>query len=221
MDSLAEDRNERAPRSLGSNRVRSWLVKKNLILDNSGFYIKDRHYLFDDVDSIYFHHTLVQKTVNFVASGIDHDVTVKIYLRSQPTPLTINSGAIRGYGFYLSYGFGSFGKNSSESLRAKCEEICRRTFEQRCRKYAASLKKNGYFIYDGKKFCENGDLGADNWKINLFRDKPFLKKPFVIWHEKSRQFSLLFGPQRFEIETTMDADVFFYLMDKIYHLRWS
>jgi hypothetical protein len=110
-----------------------------------------------------------------------------------------------------------FWQNSSEALTAKFQEICRRTFERRYEKYATSSEKNGYFIYDGEKFFENGDVEADDWKLNLFRDK-FLKGPFVIYHDKSRKYQFLFGPQRSEIATTMDTDVFFYLMDKIYHL---
>jgi len=83
------------------------------------------------------------------------------------------------------------------------------------------LRNDGFFIYDGKKIFRNGDLVADKWKFNLLSDRPILKSPFVVFHEKKRERAIFKKTEKYEIHTTLDADVFFSILASIFNLKWA
>ena len=124
--------------------------EKYLILDNDGFFVKDERFSYEDVESIYFDHTQTQKTINFTASGIDHSVVVKLYVKGRTKPLVLEAGPQ----WFSVHGF-SLGKKASDMLISKVDEIRQRTFNQRADRYMKSLRENGYFVYNGKKIYEN------------------------------------------------------------------
>ena len=74
-------------------------------------------------------------------------------------------------------------------------------------------------LYDGKKFFNNGDVVSDKWKINLLTDKPWLKTPFSIYYEKKAPGIFRSGIH-YKIETTMDSDAFFSILEHTYNMKW-
>ncbi len=188
-------------------------IEKHFILDNDGFFIKEERFHYKDVDATYFYYVQTQKAINFAAAGVDNSVTIKIYLKTRAKPITINAGPQ-----YFSLPYFSLGRKPTELLIAKFNEISRLTFNQRAEKYLKSMQEKGYFLYDGKKFFKDGDVVSDKWQANFYTDKPWLKRPFFIFHEKKTP---LFFSKYYQFETTMDTDVLFWLLERMYNLRWS
>jgi hypothetical protein len=133
--------------------------EKHLIIDNDHFFAKEHQHRISDIDKVYFYYVQTQKTVNFTAAGIDHDVVVRLYLSGQSEPITSNSlGHFR---------FGNAGKKASEALIAKFNYLCSRTYTDRQARYLTYLHDDGFFIYDGKRICRNGDVIADQWQFKI------------------------------------------------------
>src|SRR4051812_5698700 len=108
----------------------------DLVLDNSGFFFKDVHHDYTDVTHLYFHYVQVQKSLNFVSSGIDHQIDAKIYVRQNREPLRMKTGP----GFLSLHG-GNFGKKTSELLLAKWSELSAKTFLHRLKPYVDALSQ--------------------------------------------------------------------------------
>ena len=56
--------------------------------------------------------------------------------------------------------------------------------------------------------------------IKLKGDIPIFRGPFYVCHE-IKGGSFFGGPKRYYIETTIDADVFLLLLDKVLGIRFS
>ncbi len=188
---------------------------KHLILDNDGFFLKEDYFEYSDVIGLDYYYVQTQKRMNFGASGIDHNVSIAIYLCSRSKPLRIETGPQ----FLTLHGL-SLGKNASESVIAKFNEISKQTFQQRLVRYSASLEERGYFDYDGKKFYADGRIEAEKWTANVHLDKPWLKRPFVIYHEK-RPSGWFRSANLYAISTVRDPDIFFGLLSHLYGLSWT
>jgi hypothetical protein len=187
--------------------------EKHLILDNDYFFAKEQRYPVNAIDSLYFYYVQTQKTVNFTAAGIDHDVTVRIYLAETSAPLEFNSlGHLR---------LGNAGKKASESLIAKFDYLCSRTYLRRQSRQLVHLRDDGFFLYDGKRICSNGDVISDRWQFNLRSDRPILRSPFIIFYERKREGGIFRKTERCEIRTRFDSDVFFSILSEMFGLKWS
>jgi len=187
--------------------------EKHLIIDNDHFFAKEKRYPIRSIEKIYFYYVQTQKRINFAAAGVDHDVTIRLYLSGKPEPITFNSlGHIR---------FGNAGKKASESLIAKLNHLCSETFRDRLSKYLMHLHHNGFFVYDGKQICQNGDVIADRWKFNLRNDRPILKSPFAIFYERKKESGILRKTEKYEIQTRFDSDVFFSILENTFGLKWG
>ncbi|MEO3472791.1 hypothetical protein AAFN86_13055 [Roseomonas sp. CAU 1739] len=185
-----------------------------LTLDNNGFFYKNDHFSYDEINYLYFYYVQVQKTMNFVASGIDHEIDAKIYIKGRSSPLEIKTGPR-----FLSFHGFSFGEKSSQSLIAKWNELCRMTFKNRAEKYLQSWHEFGYFNYDEKKFFKNGDISSHSWTFNIYRDGPLLKSPFLLFIEITKG-NWLFSAKRREIRTLIDSDVLFSMLASFYKKHW-
>lgn len=188
--------------------------EKHFFLDNDAFFVKGERFSYKDVTETEFYYVQTQKRLNLGASGIDHNVEIKLFLNSRSKPIKIKTGPQ-----YITLHGLSFGKESTESVISKFNEISSRTFNQRVEKYLQSLDQYGYFFYDGKKIFLNGDVVSEKWKANFYQDKPWLKSPFVVFYEK-RPGRLLRSSIRYEIQTLRDSDVFFALMNRFYKMSW-
>jgi len=186
-----------------------------LVLENDGFHLQGERYSYGDVERLLFHYEQVQKTLNFIASGIDHHVTLGIYVRGRRKPLMIEVGPR-----ILSFHGVSWGQSKSKSLISKYREIAERTWAARAQSYTDALNSRGYFHYDGKKINRNGIVEGDGWTFNLASDRPILRRPFSIWFEQ-RSDGWLRKTRRMGIATVVDEDIFMSLLDQLYDLRWS
>ena len=189
--------------------------ESDLIIRTSGFTINEGRFDDGDITNLYLYYVNTKKSMNLIPSGNDHSAVLKIGINGMQKPINIEAGAKY---FYL-HGL-SMGKNSSESLLAKYEQLAKRTFMQRAEKYARYMRDFGYFKYDDKRIYANGDVTNDIWKANFGVDKPWLKRPFQIFHEKKAPSFLRSGTV-YAIETTTDSDVFFSIMSSLYGMRWK
>jgi hypothetical protein len=187
--------------------------EKHLLIDNDHFFAKEQRYPISSIDKIYFYYVQTQKSVNFAAAGIDHDVIVRLYLAGKSEPITFNSlGHFR---------FGNAGKKASEILIAKLNHLCSATFKTRLSKYLTHLHDSGFFTYDSKRIYQNGDVIADHWQFNLRTDRPILRSPFLIFHERKKEGGIFRKTEKCEVETRFDSDVFFSILATTFGLRWG
>lgn len=187
--------------------------EKHLVIDNDHFFAKEQRYPISSIEKVYFYYVQTQKSVNFAAAGIDHDVIVRLYLSGKTEPIIFNSlGHFR---------FGNAGKKASESLIAKFNYLCSQTFRNRQSKYLTHLHDDGFFIYDGKRIYQNGDVIAGQWKFNLRNDRPILKSPFVIFYERKKEGGIFRKKEKCEIQTRFDSDVFFSILANTFGLKWG
>jgi hypothetical protein len=190
-------------------------AERHLILDDTGFSIKGERYVYSVIDGLYFYRVQVQKTVNiFAPAGIDHKSDLKIYVQKIAKPLIVRAGVRHVTVMGL-----NFGKNSSERLAAKYAELSQRSFKQRLDKYAGMLEKYGYFLYDDAKIHADGLVQGSGWSFNLKTDRPIMRVPFAIFHER-KGTGFLGGSKRYALDTTIDADVFFTILHKLFGLHW-
>lgn len=188
----------------------------HLTLTKTGFAIKDHHYNYDDVEHIYFHYLQERKSISFRHVGTDHYVDVQLYMKGSPRPVIIQTGAP-----FIGFTRASYGEVDSLNLIHKLSEIQRHSAQHRLQGYLGSLKRSGYFHYDGKKIEANGNVHYPGRVIPLRGDVPIFKGPFYVYHEvKGGRLFGLFN-KRYYLNTTTDADVFFFILDKLFNLRWK
>jgi hypothetical protein len=185
--------------------------ERDLVLGTDCFFVREQRYPIDEIESIFYYYVQTQKYMNFVAAGIDHDVSVGLYMRGDKQPIRVVS---RGRFNIAS------GKKPSESLRSKFDYLSRSSFDNRAARYMKQLNRDGFFVYDGNKIFRNGDVIAGDWRFNLMSDRPILKSPFLIFYE-TRASGFLRKRIRYEINIRFDADVFFSILGIFFGLRWS
>jgi hypothetical protein len=195
---------------------RSYLLKEShLTIENEGFIVKNERFAFDEVDSIFFHQTVTQKTMNFFNAGLDHNVELLINIKGRRKPLEFRSGPK-----YFTWLGGNLGEKASEKLISKYDHIRKHTLKTRISKYINSLEVNQYFIYDEKKFYANGNIESEEWSVNIKEAKPWLRRPFIIYHEVSKAGFFKSG-KAYIIKTFVDSDVFYFLLEKLYGIRFK
>ena len=192
-------------------RIRPY-KEKHLVLDNESFFLKERRFSIENIVSLYFHYVQTQKYVNLNSAGIEHDVEVRVYLRGEPRPILLTAGPL--------VRIGSGGRKPSELLIAKFDYLRKASFQTRSGRYLTQFENKGFFLYDRKQVCKNGDVISEDWKFNLNTDRPILKRPFVIFHEKPGT-GLFRRRSKYEINTRFDGDVFFAILANQFDLRWS
>lgn len=189
--------------------------EKHFVLGDEEFYINNSRYVYSEVVETEFYFVITQKKSYFIINaGVDYNVDIKIFTTKQSQPIKIVAGPQ-----YLTWMFFSLGKKDSEKLIEKFNELSKKTFSTRLCKYTSSLSKNGYFMYDGKKFYETGEVVSSKWKANLKMDKPWYREPFQIFFEVQPS-GFLRRRIRYEIVTKRDTDVFFSLLKTLYGISW-
>jgi hypothetical protein len=116
-------------------------------------------------------------------------------------------------------------------LQADLDEICRRTFEQRVRKYTSQFEASGFYQYGVWRFFPQQERFTDTSSRQTFTigDTKLLRHyGFVevqrrseglaaklLRRVKEETFGGLYG-----IPTLEDGDVFFALLDHFFRVRW-
>jgi hypothetical protein len=173
-------------------------TQKQLQVDGLGFWLQGTKFVsFDSVKHLRFYYVVTQKRLNFARSGDDHNVEVDITLDGELRPLKFRSGPA------LALSYGSFGKRDGDELISKYRAICEGSFPARSGSYIDEVRRNGYFAYDGKRVCVDGNVSFAGGSVSL-RTSTLTREPFA----------LSLGKQR--IRTQVDADVFFWLLEMLF-----
>lgn len=118
-----------------------------------------------------------------------------------------------------------------DKLQADLNEICRRTFQQRVRKYTAQVEASGFFQYGAWRFFPQQQRFTDTTtgrKFAVAETKLFLHYAFIEVQERSEGLAAKFLRRakeetlggRYGIPTLEDRDVFFALLEHFFQLRW-
>lgn len=116
-------------------------------------------------------------------------------------------------------------------LQADLDETCRRTFQQRARKYTSQVESNGFFQYGVWRFFPKERRVSDSSsgrtylvdELELLRHYGFIevqKKAEGLAAKLLRRTKEETFGRRYGISTLEDADVFFSLLAHYFQLRW-
>jgi hypothetical protein len=189
---------------------------KHVNLHDAHFTVQNSSFDYNAVDSIRFQYTAIKlMAAGFVHQGTVHHPELDIYIRNQERPLKIR----------LPWRFiadpVTHRKEKADDLLAVYDALSRRTFAVRARRYVNQIEKENYFAYDNKKFMTDGRVLGGTSLLFVLSDVQLLKYPFelrciVKGNERaSRMFT-----RNHVIKTQYDRDVFFALLDQMYHIRW-
>ena len=192
---------------------------KDVILHDAHFTVQSATVDYDAVDSIRFKYTAIKLMgAGLVHQGTVHHPELDIYIRNQERPLKIK----------LPWGFVAnpvtHTKKKADELIAVYDELSRRTFSARARRYLHQIEKEHHFIYDNKTFMTDGHVFASGGSLLfVIFDVQLQKFPFEIrcvakgnvLEKASRMFT-----RSHVIKTQYVRDVFFVLLDQMYHIRW-
>jgi hypothetical protein len=191
-------------------------------LTNTGFIYDGCEHAYDQVTSLYFYYEVTKVSVLLVHAGNEHKADLDIYAEGCTKPIKIRTG--------ISLNFLRDDYTASES-RAKSvialyEHLAKQTFPFRLQRYVSMMDKHGYFFYDNKKVFTDGRVSDGNRQINFNTDKPIYRKPFMVYYKTQKTLgeqllNLLVSRQDFIISTRRDADVFFFLIERLFGLRWK
>lgn len=194
--------------------ARKYLSEHVLKLDNDGVRIYREFFNYDDVSHVRFVNIVTRKSVNFISSGQDQSVILELTMKNTPKVQKFVSGPT-----VVTYGYGSFGASSSKRLISKAETILQNTFQNRVSEYLKSMQQREYFVYDGTKFHASGKVEHPDGEFVL-HGRNLKRVPFVVYHEVPSG-SFFRSSKKFAISTEVDADVFFFLLDKLFGIRWK
>lgn len=186
--------------------------ERHLHITNSGFASGSDFYDFADVRHLSFTNVITKKVTNFMASGEDQTVTIEITVPGKI--LKFVAGPTTS-----TWSVGSFGQKPSQSLIEKYRVIAERSFDSRLQRYLQSLDSNGYLIYDSTRILRNGDVQHKAGTFNLKASSSQLRRgPFTLYLQPVNGGWVKRVPT---LSTMVDADVFYFLLDKVFEVRWA
>jgi hypothetical protein len=192
---------------------------KDVILYDADFTVQYSTFDYDAVDSLRFEYT----SIKLMAGGLVHQGTVHhpeldIYIRNHKQPLKLR----------LPWRFvanpATHTKKKADEMLAVYDELSRRTFSARARRHVTQIEKEHYFTYDSKRFAEDGRVFSQSGSILfVLSEVQLLKYPFhlrcVVKDNIFDKMSLMLT-RSYIVKTQYDRDVFFALLDQMYHIRW-
>ena len=189
-------------------------------LTTSGFLYEGCEHAYDQVTSLYFYNQITQFTVFLIPARSEHKAELHIHAEGCPKPIKIQTEAPLNFLVNKSTAL----ENSAKSVIALYHELAKRTFKFRLQRYVAMIEKHGYFFYDNKKIFADGRVSDGDRQINLNTDRPICRMPFLVYYQTQKTLGQkllnLVKLQDFFISTTHDADVFLFLLDSLFGLRW-
>ncbi|MDD2761735.1 MAG: hypothetical protein PHH11_15765 [Methylomonas sp.] len=204
------------------------LKRKNTIeqtgfmLTSSGFKYAGRHYTDADVLAIRSYR-VIHRTHYVMIATYEHDPAISFIL-------TLKDGTEAQVTEQSTWTYSSK-QDRVNRLQADLDEICKRTFNQRVRKYTAQLESLGFYQYGVWRFFPQQQRFSDTTSGRTFtvsETKLLLHYGFVEVQERSEGLAAkLFRRAkeetvggRYGIPTLEDGDVFFALLDHFFHIRW-
>jgi len=184
---------------------------KKLSVFEDGFQYREQDYSFEEIDSLEFQWICANVRVNFVPAGTDYEAHLKINLTGDRPAIKADYN-------------GSITKWPQASAKRKSEQICRiydelakRSYEHRMRKYLTSLADYGYFIYDGIKFYSNGKIVSREKEANINTHKMMRSDDtFFIKIPEKKGFLNFFRDPHIYVRMNKNKDCFYILMKEVY-----
>jgi hypothetical protein len=146
---------------------------KDVSLYDAHFAVRSARFDYDAIDSIRFTYTATK----LMAAGVVHQGTVHhpeldIYIRNQEYPLKIR----------LPWRFvanpATHTKKKADDLVAVYDELSRRTFCARARRYMNKIGQEHHFIYNNKTFMKDGRVFSQSGSLLfVLSDVKLLKYP--------------------------------------------
>ena len=191
-------------------------------LKNTGFIYDGCEHAYDQVTSLDFYYVVTKVSVLLFHAGNKHKADLDIYAEGCSKPIKIRTG------FTLNPLADDYtaSEKDAKSVIALYEQLAKQTFPFRLQRYVSMMDKHGYFFYDNKKVFADARVSDGKRQINFKTDRPIYRKPFEVYYETQkalgeRLLNLLVWRQDFIISTRHDADVFFFLIDRLFGLRFE
>lgn len=187
-------------------------------VSEEGFDYKNFFFQLDDIQHIKFYWGRTKKVIapfkNSPGYNSGEDMNIGIIVGSNSSVLTSNTWTWFAHGtdkckeFYNGYFY-----------------LSKKTFLNRYKGYLKDLNELGYFKYENTKFHIDGKIIQKNGKAIHYKDAGFYKTAFGLeirnktegLHKKVWRSA--WGPS--EISTDLDQDIFFFLLEKLFGLRWD
>lgn len=189
-------------------------------LTSTGLIYDGCEHSYEQVTSLYFYYVVTKVSVFLIHAGNAHKADLDIYAEGCPKPFKIRTGPTLNP---LANEYAESEKRAKLVI-ALYDQLAKRTFPFRLRRYESMMDKHGYFFYDSKKVFADGRVSDGNRQVNFNTDRPFYRKPFEVYDETQKTLgehllNHLVWRQDFIISTRHDADVFFFLIDHLFGLR--
>jgi hypothetical protein len=195
-------------------------------LTKTGFIYDGSEHAYGQVTSLYFYYEVTKVSVLLFHAGNKHEANLEIYAEGCPKPIKIRTGVslnpLADNPMTDNY---TASEKRTKSVIALYEQLAKQTFPFRLQRHVSMMDKHGYFFYDNKKVFADGRVSDGNRQINFNTDRPICRKPFMVYYETRKtlreHLMNLLMPQDFIISTRYDADVFFFLIERLFGLRWK
>jgi hypothetical protein len=190
-------------------------------LTNTGFIYDGCEHAYDQVTSLYFYYEVTKVTVYFWLAGKDHKADLDIYAEGCPKPIKIRTGVTLNP---LANNYTESEKRA-KSVIALYKQLAKQTFPFRLQRYSRMIDEHGYFFYDNKKVFADGRVSDGKRQMNFKTDRPIYRSPFMVCHQTQKtpaeRLLNLVIMQDFIISTKHDADVFFFLIERLFGLGFE
>lgn len=193
---------------------------KDFQLYEDSFSYKDKVYDFANIKTIYFEWMNINQYMNFTKIQEAQKIDLKLYmLDGEKIRIAFDER-----GFW--YGSKEKKKEDIDNLKEVYSFIAKKTFQNRHSNYLRQIEKNGFFEYGGCQFYPNNKIvfrGRDfllnsSTFVNLGSWIEMRKKDWGLLNKVKRELTLTKLPS---FETNEDTDVLFFLLDKLFGLRWK
>ena len=201
--------------------LRTSMARSSAIaLGEKCFTFDGQDYEYERVVSLFFYYVVTEVRMNVVLhAGTEHQADLDIYVDAVRKPIKIRTG------MYLTYLTIDRTQKRAQSVLELYQALAQLTFKTRLRRYVTALETHGFFEYDGKKVYGDGRVSDGKREINLRTSRPLWRKPFMLYYETEKSLGEkllhLWTLQDFIIVTRFDADVFFFLLEQMFALRWD
>ena len=188
---------------------------KKFVLYENGFSYKKEFYTFNDIESLEFASCIINYKLYAISAGTNHEARLFIHLNNGRNPIEID--------YFIPKMPSSYTEDKARKVFDIYTTMAKLSFGYRIKKYTVSLDNNNYFIYDDKKFYQDGVLVAEGVEINI-HDYRLYNDPYCVIvkiPKPKKSFNFLRKDPSIFISTVKDQDCFFALLRSMYDIYWK
>ena len=173
---------------------------EDLQVEDNGFWLQHQFWPFDNIRQVKCYHEVTRRKRQWV---------IELAIDGEKRPKRIYADPVL---FRLSELWGRHQQDlSGADLLSKYERICHGSFDTRSAHYVDEIKRNGFFMYDGKQFHLDGDIvyrdGLANIRMEVITRGPFAFNVGTRWDRR--------------VSTRVDADVFYWLLERLFGISFG